>query len=168
MLLERCPWYVAGPLLGLVLVGFRAALNKPFGAFGGFIDVVEKKPLWSRLGVSGFVLMGMILGGAIYAGVTSTFHLTFSYGTTHRSLHERLLTLPDDVEIYPGHFSGSLCGTGLSGKPTSTIAFEKRWNPMLSMARDRFVEALANVPPKPAEVEAILSFNRGAGEPVHP
>jgi glyoxylase-like metal-dependent hydrolase (beta-lactamase superfamily II) len=86
----------------------------------------------------------------------------------HRSLHERLLTLPDDVEIYPGHFSGSLCGTGLSGKPTSTIAFEKRWNPMLSMARDLFVEALADVPPKPAEMEAILSFNRGAGEPVHP
>jgi glyoxylase-like metal-dependent hydrolase (beta-lactamase superfamily II) len=86
----------------------------------------------------------------------------------HCSLHERLLTLPDDVEIYPGHFSGSLCGTGLSGKPTSTIAFEKRWNPMLSMARDLFVEAPANVPPKPAEMEAILSFNRGVGEPVHP
>ena len=82
MLLERCPWFVAGPLLGLVLVGFRAALNKPFGALGGFIDVVEKKPLWSRLGVSGFVLLGMILGGAIYAGVTGTFHPTFSYGTT--------------------------------------------------------------------------------------
>jgi len=82
MLLERCPWYVAGPLLGLVLVGFRAALNKPFGALGGFIDVVEKKPRWSRLGVSGFVLMGMILGGAIYAAVTGTFQLTFSYGTT--------------------------------------------------------------------------------------
>jgi glyoxylase-like metal-dependent hydrolase (beta-lactamase superfamily II) len=86
----------------------------------------------------------------------------------HRSLHERLLTLPDDVEIYPGHFSGTLCGTGLSGKPTSTIAFEKRWNPMLSMARDLFVGALANVPPKPAEMEAILSFNKGAGEPAHP
>src|SRR4030095_13801291 len=82
MLLERCPWYVAGPLLGLVLVGFRAALNRSFGALGGFIDVVEKKPLWSRLGVRGFVLMGMILGGAIYAGVTGTFQLTFSYGTT--------------------------------------------------------------------------------------
>jgi hydroxyacylglutathione hydrolase len=88
--------------------------------------------------------------------------------TLHRSLHERLLTLPDDVEIYPGHFSGSLCGTGLSGKPTSTIAFEKRWNPMLSMARAAFVEALANVPAKPAEMEAILSFNRGIGDPIRP
>jgi len=86
--------------------------------------------------------------------------------TLHRSLHERLLTLPDDVEIYPGHFSGSLCGTGLSGKPTSTIAFEKRWNPMLSMPREAFVEALANVPVKPADMESILVFNKGAGVPT--
>jgi hydroxyacylglutathione hydrolase len=79
----------------------------------------------------------------------------------YRSLHDKLLTLPDDVEIYPGHFSGSLCGTGLSGKPTSTIAFEKRWNPMLSMPRDAFVNALTDVPAKPDAMEAILAFNRG-------
>ena len=63
--------------------------------------------------------------------------------------------------IFPGHFSGSLCGAGLSGKPTSTIAFERRWNPMLSLDRDAFVEALADVPAKPDEMEQILSFNRG-------
>lgn len=79
----------------------------------------------------------------------------------YRSVHEKLLSLPDDVEIYPGHFSGSLCGAGLSGKPTSTIAFERRWNPMLSMDCETFVEALANVPPKPAEMEQILAVNRG-------
>jgi Zn-dependent hydrolases, including glyoxylases len=85
----------------------------------------------------------------------------------HHSLHHKLLTLPDDVEIYPGHFSGSLCGSGLSGKPTSTIAFEKRWNPMLSMPRDAFVDALADVPAKPDAMEAILAFNRGAlGHPA--
>jgi glyoxylase-like metal-dependent hydrolase (beta-lactamase superfamily II) len=85
----------------------------------------------------------------------------------YRSLHERLLTLPDDLEIFPGHFSGSLCGTGLSGKPSSTIAFEKRWNPMLSLPREAFVEALANVPPKPADMEAILAFNHGVTVPTH-
>jgi glyoxylase-like metal-dependent hydrolase (beta-lactamase superfamily II) len=79
----------------------------------------------------------------------------------HASLHEKVLTLPDDLEIYPGHFSGSVCGAGLSGKPTSTLAFERRWNPMLSLGRDGFVDALANVPPKPAEMERILAFNRG-------
>jgi glyoxylase-like metal-dependent hydrolase (beta-lactamase superfamily II) len=84
----------------------------------------------------------------------------------HASLHERLLTLPDDIEIYPGHFSGSVCGTGLSGKPTSTIAFERRWNPMLALDLEAFVAALAEVPPRPAEMQRILAFNRGdAGAP---
>ena len=79
----------------------------------------------------------------------------------YTSIHEKLLTLPDDLEIYPGHFSGSLCGAGLSGKPSSTVAFETRWNPMLSMDRDAFIAALADVPAKPAEMERILAANRG-------
>jgi hydroxyacylglutathione hydrolase len=79
----------------------------------------------------------------------------------HASLHEKLLTLPDDVEIYPGHFSGSVCGAGLSGKPMTTMGFEKRWNPMLSLERDVFVEKLADVPAKPADMERVLAFNRG-------
>ena len=79
----------------------------------------------------------------------------------YASLHDKLLKLPDDLEIYPGHFSGSVCGTGLSGKPSSTLGFEKHWNPMLSLDQKGFVEALSNVPPKPAEMEEILEFNRG-------
>jgi hydroxyacylglutathione hydrolase len=79
----------------------------------------------------------------------------------YASIHDKLLTLPDDLEIYPGHFSGSLCGAGLSGKPSSTVAFEKRWNPMLSKDRDAFVAALADVPDKPAEMKRILASNRG-------
>jgi hydroxyacylglutathione hydrolase len=79
----------------------------------------------------------------------------------YASVHEKLLSLPDDLEIYPGHFSGSLCGVGLSGKPASTIAFERRWNPMLSLDRQAFVERLADVPAKPAEMERILAANRG-------
>jgi glyoxylase-like metal-dependent hydrolase (beta-lactamase superfamily II) len=82
----------------------------------------------------------------------------------YASLHEKLMTLPDDLEIYPGHFSGSVCGVGLSGKPTSTIAFERRWNRTLSLARDAFVDSLTNVPPKPAEMERILAGNRGRQE----
>jgi hydroxyacylglutathione hydrolase len=82
----------------------------------------------------------------------------------HASLHEKLLTLPGDLEVFPGHFSGSLCGAGLSGKPSSTIAFERRWNPMLTLDREAFVAALAHVPPKPAEMEQILALNRGHAE----
>jgi glyoxylase-like metal-dependent hydrolase (beta-lactamase superfamily II) len=79
----------------------------------------------------------------------------------YASIHDKLLTLPDDLEIYPGHFSGSLCGAGLSGKPSSTVAFERRWNPMLSMDRETFIAALADVPPKPAGMDQILASNRG-------
>ncbi len=82
----------------------------------------------------------------------------------YASIHEKLLTLPDDLEIYPGHFSGSLCGAGLSGKPSSTLAFERRWNPMLSKDRDAFIESLADVPAKPAEMERILASNRGVAD----
>jgi len=77
------------------------------------------------------------------------------------SIHSKLLTLPDDLEIYPGHFSGSVCGAGMSGKPSSTIAFEKRWNSLLAKSRSEFVAELADVPPKPAAMEQILSINRG-------
>ena len=65
------------------------------------------------------------------------------------------------MEIFPGHFSGSVCGAGLSGKPSSTIAFERRWNPMLSLDRDAFIAALADVPPKPEAMEKVMAFNRG-------
>jgi hydroxyacylglutathione hydrolase len=77
------------------------------------------------------------------------------------SIHRKLLTLPGDLEIYPGHFSGSMCGAGMSGKPSSTIAFEKRWNPLLSQAREEFVQALADVPAKPPAMAQILQINRG-------
>jgi hydroxyacylglutathione hydrolase len=80
----------------------------------------------------------------------------------YTSIHDKLLTLPNDLEIYPGHFSGSVCGAGLSGKPSSTISFERRWNPMLSLDREAFVAALADVPAKPADMEKILAANRGA------
>jgi glyoxylase-like metal-dependent hydrolase (beta-lactamase superfamily II) len=84
----------------------------------------------------------------------------------HDSIHAKLLTLPDDLEVYPGHFSGSMCGAGMSGKPSSTIAFEKRWNPMLSKSREDFVAALSEIPPKPAAMEEILLVNQGREKSV--
>lgn len=78
----------------------------------------------------------------------------------HETLHRRLLTLPPELEIYPGHQAGSACGAGLSGKPASTIAFEKRFNPMLSMPREAFVEALvADIPPAPPAMADIVAAN---------
>jgi glyoxylase-like metal-dependent hydrolase (beta-lactamase superfamily II) len=88
-------------------------------------------------------------------------HARENAGELHDSIHAKLLTLPGDLEVYPGHFSGSVCGAGMSGKPSSTIAFEKRWNPMLSMSREEFVNALSDVPPKPEEMAQIIRINQG-------
>ena len=88
----------------------------------------------------------------------------------HDSLQHKLLNLSSDVEIYPGHQAGSACGAGLSGKPASTIGFEKRFNPMLSMSRDEFVAALtAEIPAQPQDMTRIVEANlRGfAPEPAH-
>jgi len=80
----------------------------------------------------------------------------------YRSIHEKLLKLPDYVEIFPSHISGSVCGKAMSGKPSSTIGFEKMFNPMLSLSEEKFVEKLTeNIPPKPAEMERIVKINRG-------
>ncbi len=78
------------------------------------------------------------------------------------TLHQKILTLPETVELYPGHTSGSVCGAGISGKPMSTLAFEKRWNPLLAMDREAFVEALTlEIPPKPAEIARWIAYNLG-------
>lgn len=80
----------------------------------------------------------------------------------HASLHDRLLALPDAVEIFPGHFAGSACGAGLSGKPSSTVAFEKQWNPMLTADCEAFVQKLSTQAlSQPADMDATLRFNQG-------
>ena len=67
--------------------------------------------------------------------------------------------------IYPAHFAGRACGAGISGKPASTIAFEKRWSPLLELSADAFVDQVGEAAlPKPADSEAIMRFNQGRGE----
>jgi hydroxyacylglutathione hydrolase len=82
--------------------------------------------------------------------------------TLYRSLKERLLSLPDHVLVYPGHYSGSVCGRGLSANPASTIGFERYNNPALQAAdEDAFVEALLrDSPPAPEQQAAIVAANR--------
>ncbi len=80
----------------------------------------------------------------------------------YRSLTERLLSLPDHLALYPAHYSGSVCGRGLSANPISTIGFERRHNPALQFdSEDAFVEALMrDIPPAPEQQAAILAANR--------
>lgn len=82
--------------------------------------------------------------------------------TLYRSLTERLLALPDDLVLYPSHYSGSVCGRGLSANPASTIGFERRHNTALQFdGEDAFVAALTtDIPPAPEQQAAIVAANR--------
>jgi hydroxyacylglutathione hydrolase len=75
---------------------------------------------------------------------------------------QRLMELNDYVEVFPAHFEGS-CGRGMCGRPSSTIGFERRFNPMLQLSNvDDFVRELTSVrPAKPLNMEAILATNQG-------
>ena len=88
--------------------------------------------------------------------------------TLYRSLHERLLTLPDDLLLYPGHYSGSVCGRSLSANPASTIGFERRNNAALRFdSEDAFAAALLkDTPPAPAHQAEIVAANRSGRVPV--
>jgi hydroxyacylglutathione hydrolase len=79
------------------------------------------------------------------------------------SLHGRLLALPDHLEVFPAHFGGAACGKGLSGKPGSTIGFERRFNPALQLAsKDEFVRfVLQDLPPQPPEFAENRRKNLG-------
>jgi glyoxylase-like metal-dependent hydrolase (beta-lactamase superfamily II) len=80
------------------------------------------------------------------------------------SLHDKLLSLPGGVEIWPGHLGGSMCGgPGMDMKVSSTIGFERENNPTLAIAdEDEFVEqALAKLGPQPPNFKAIVELNRG-------
>ena len=76
---------------------------------------------------------------------------------------QRLKSLPDYLEVLPGAYSGSVCGRSLSGKPTSTIGFEKRHNKAFRIDdEETFVRVmLADVPPAPPQAAQILALNSG-------
>ena len=76
---------------------------------------------------------------------------------------QRLKALPDYLEVLPGAYSGSVCGRSLSGKPTSTIGFERRHNAAFRIADEaEFVRAMtAEIPPPPPNAADIRAVNAG-------
>ena len=79
---------------------------------------------------------------------------------------QKLKALADHIEVLPGAFSGSVCGRSLSGKPMSTIGFERRFNKAFQINdRDRFVQhMLQNIPTPPPEAATIRAINLGLRE----
>ena len=75
----------------------------------------------------------------------------------------KLKSLPDYVEIFPGAFAGSVCGRALSGKPMSTIGFERRFNRAFQIAdRDEFVRhMLREIPTPPPNAKENRALNMG-------
>jgi hydroxyacylglutathione hydrolase len=81
------------------------------------------------------------------------------------SLRERLLSLPDEVEVWPGHLGGSSCGSaGIDHKTSSTIGYERRHNRAVAIEdEDEFVaRAVAGLGDQPPNVEHVVAINRGA------
>jgi glyoxylase-like metal-dependent hydrolase (beta-lactamase superfamily II)/rhodanese-related sulfurtransferase len=84
----------------------------------------------------------------------------------------RLVELGDGVEVYPGHVAGSLCGKAMSSKASTTIGFERRFNPALAFSDvNEFVLESAGISaPRPPNMERIVELNRGpfVGAPSDP
>jgi hydroxyacylglutathione hydrolase len=76
---------------------------------------------------------------------------------------QKLKALPDYLEVLPGAYSGSVCGRSLSGKPTSTIGFERRHNKAFAIddAEDFVRFMVSEIPPSPPQAEAVRAANAG-------
>ncbi len=78
----------------------------------------------------------------------------------YRSLHERIATLPDGVQVYPGHGAGSLCGAGMSERAESTLGYERLSQSLFKLEEEAFVaEILASLPPMPSYYPRMKELN---------
>lgn len=80
----------------------------------------------------------------------------------NNSLRTKVMKLPDYMEVYPAHYSGSLCGRFLNPKPVSTIGYERRNNYMIKLLNKKteFIKTyIENLPPKPDRFLEIIERN---------
>jgi hydroxyacylglutathione hydrolase len=89
-------------------------------------------------------------------------------GMLYRSIHEKLLTLPDDTEIFPAHGAGSLCGRQMSSESSSTIGKQRQSNyALLARTSDEFVHLLTdNLPARPEYFARDADLNRRGAAPL--
>jgi hydroxyacylglutathione hydrolase len=84
------------------------------------------------------------------------------------SLRNKLLTLPDEVKVWPAHGAGSMCGRSIGAERSTTIGGERRTNWALAdMTRERFIgELTANLPRAPACFPHDAELNRRGARPL--
>lgn len=84
------------------------------------------------------------------------------------SLHNKLLKLPDEVEVYPAHGAGSMCGKNMSKETSSTIGQQRQFNYALQpMSKDAFVQMMTmDLPPAPDYFAKDAEINRSGADPL--
>ena len=85
----------------------------------------------------------------------------------YESLHEKIMKLPDEVEVYPAHGAGSMCGKNMSKETSSTIGEQRKFNyALMPMTKEQFVSMMtADLPEAPAYFPRDAEINRaGARE----
>jgi len=112
----------------------------------------------------------LLTGHTVMVGDVGRTELASEPEVGARALFEtigRLKQLPDYLEILPGAYAGSVCGRALSGKPVSTIGFERRFNPAFQINNpDEFIRhMLESIPPTPAGAGRVRAINQGIAEP---
>jgi hydroxyacylglutathione hydrolase len=126
------------------------------------------RPEHCAFAVDGLVLTGdsLFVGGAARpdlaiearAGAAALWHSV-----------RRLAGLPNETVVYPGHVSGSLCGSKMSDDHSTSIGREKQTNTSLTAGEEDFVEESASLTtPRPPTTERLVALNRGPWVPARP
>jgi glyoxylase-like metal-dependent hydrolase (beta-lactamase superfamily II)/rhodanese-related sulfurtransferase len=116
----------------------------------------------------------VLTGDTLFIGDVGRPDLVGSKGYTaermaellYDSLHEKILRLPDEVEVYPAHGAGSMCGRNISKDTSSTIGEQRKFNYALQpMSRAEFVRIMTtDLPEAPRYFSQDAEINRaGAG-----
>jgi len=78
----------------------------------------------------------------------------------YNSLFNKLCAMPDNLEVFPAHGAGSLCGKGMSAKTSSTIGFERKNNSSLQMTENSFISQMKHsFPERPKSFSNIINMN---------
>jgi glyoxylase-like metal-dependent hydrolase (beta-lactamase superfamily II)/rhodanese-related sulfurtransferase len=108
----------------------------------------------------------LLTGDSLFAGDAARPDLAVEAREGAESLFHslrRLKELPDDVEVYPGHVAGSLCGTSMSSDRSTSIGRERHTNPMLAFTQvQEFVmRSASSSAPRPPTTELLVALNCG-------